>query len=84
MAAINVLNEDAGTPNHAERVSWANQIMQQPAGQAGILLNFVLTNATVSGAAGNPPGDSGTPVSDSDMDYVIASLFDRFALQQAG
>jgi hypothetical protein len=84
MAAINVVNEEASTAHHAERLKWARQILQQPSGQAGLIFNYLLTNPTIAAAAGSAPGPSGTPVLDSDMDFVVASLFDQFAIQQAG
>ncbi len=83
-AALNVLNEAAGTPNHANRVLWAKQILQQPQGQAGFMLTSLLGNPTIQSEAGNAAGLSGTPFSDSDIDYVVASLFDQFATAAAG
>lgn len=83
-AAINVGNEDTATANHKERASWARAIVQAPQVQASTMLNYVLSNPTVASAAGGPNTDSGTPVTDSDLDYVVASLYTRFALQFAG
>jgi hypothetical protein len=83
-AAINVLAEDAGTANHVNRVKWANAIVLSPLGQAATVLNYTMTNPTIAAAAGNAPGPSGTPFADSDIDFVVASLFDKFATQFAG
>lgn len=83
-AAVNVINEDVTTDHHKERAQWARAIVQSPQVQVSLMLNFVLSNPTVAAAAGGPNTSSGTPVSDSDLDYVVASLFTKFALQYAG
>lgn len=83
-AALNVLNEDPATERHAERVTWAKAIMQSPNVQGALMLNYVLGNPTLAAAAGGPNTDSGTPISDSDLDYVVSSLYTQFAVQYSG
>lgn len=83
-AGINILNEDASATNHAARLAWARQILDQPRGQAARIINYTMTNPTLSAGAGNPVGQSGTPFLDSDIDFVVAGLFDTFATQFAG
>ena len=80
-AAINVQNEAASTANHTARLAYANAIMLNPTAQAATIMTQMLSNATIAGEAGNTAGASGTPVADSDVDYVIASLFNQFASQ---
>jgi hypothetical protein len=82
-AAFNVINESADTPNHANRLLWANAIYTNPVEQMKFFLPGMLTNPTVAAEAGAPNGDSGTPVTDSDVDYVVASLFDTYSNQYA-
>jgi hypothetical protein len=82
-AAANVLNEDAATPNHENRRAWANAIFVNPSEQARFVAPGLLSNPTVAASAGNPAGDSGTPLTDSDVDYVVASLYDKYAAQYA-
>jgi hypothetical protein len=82
-AAAQILNEDPTTPNHANRRAWANAIYASPEVQVRAFLPGMLTNATIAASAGNAPGDSGTPISDSDVDYVVASLFTVYADQYA-
>ena len=78
-AASNVVNEASSTANHNRRVSYAEGIFANPLAQARIIAPGLLSNATIAGDAGGAIGASGTPVSDSDLDYVIASLFDIYS-----
>jgi len=83
-AAINVLNEDPQAEHHSERIAWARAIIQSPQSQAHSILNYTASNPVVMGAAGGVDTASGTPVSDSDLDYVVASLYTQSALRFAG
>jgi hypothetical protein len=82
-AASNVLNEDPATPLHLVRRNYANAIIANPLEQATFLAPGMLTNATVAAEAGNAAGESGTPVTDNDCDFVVASLFEKYAKQFA-
>ncbi len=82
-AAAQILNEAASTANHANRLLWANAIYTSPQTQTQFFLPGMLTNATIAGEAGNAAGASGTPCADSDVDYVVASLFNIYANQFA-
>ena len=83
-ASSQILNESVTTANHENRLRWANAIFASPDQQTAFFVPGVLTNPTVAAAAGNTPlPDSGTPVSDGDIDYVVASLFDVYANQYA-
>ena len=62
---------------------YANAIIVNPLGQAELFAPGLMTNPTLQGEAGNATGSSGTPFSDSDVDYVVASLFDKYANQYA-
>jgi hypothetical protein len=82
-AAFNVINESPDAPNHRNRLAWANAIYTNPTAQMKFFLPGMLTNPTVAAEAGKAAGDSGSPVTDSDVDYVVASLFDIYANQYA-
>lgn len=82
-AAAQIINEASSTPNHANRLAYARAIFSAPLPNAQFMAPGVLTNATVAGEAGNANGPSGTPISDNDLDFVVASLFDLYANQYA-
>ncbi len=83
-AATNVINEAATTVNHQNRVAWANAIIASPTQQMQFFLPGMLTNPTVAGNAGAATlTASGTVVLDTDCDYVVASLYDKYANQFA-
>ena len=82
-AAAQILNEAASTANHANRLLWANAIYINPQAQTQFFLPGMLSNATISGEAGSAPGASGTPCLDSDVDFVVASLWNIYANQFA-
>lgn len=73
-AARDVINEDEGTANHAERYVWACAIRQTPDNiitESHKWMPAVLDNATVSAA-----GNSAT---DNDVQFVVNSLVDTMA-----
>jgi hypothetical protein len=80
-AASQIVHEDPNTPNHESRIKYANAVLIAPAPAAQFIMPALLTNATLASQAGNAPGDSGTPFADSDVDYVVASVFDIYANQ---
>lgn len=82
-AAQNVANEAATTANHANRAAYANAILANPTAQAQFMMPAILSNATLSAAAGNAAGPSGTQFVDGDIDFLVASVFDVYANQYA-
>jgi hypothetical protein len=76
--ANQVVNEASTTANHINRIAYANSIFLSPQSAASFMAPGILTNATISAEAGTP-----SSISDSDMDYVVASLFDKYANQYA-
>ena len=77
-AASQVVNEASATPNHTNRVALANAILGNPAGPAGTFAPGLLTNATIAAAAATPDA-----ITDGDVDFVVAGLFDVYANQFA-
>lgn len=70
-AAQDVLNEDAGTTNHAQRVVWAKAALADAQGMAEKMMWGLVGNATVA--------SSGEASSDNDILFVVASLIDTYA-----
>ena len=77
-AASNVMNEAAGAPHHEPRLKWANAIIASSRQQMAFFLAGMLTNPSISANAATP-----LAISDGDVDYVVASLFDKYADQYA-
>lgn len=80
-AAFNVLNETDTTSDHPNRLKLAKAIIAGAALQQSIaMMPWILQNPTISAAAGSTTLEaSGTVVKDSDLDFVIGSLFTQFA-----
>jgi len=78
-AAINVLNEADTTQNHVNRLKYAQLVFDSGLFQARNAVGLVMGNPTMAANAGNPPGGSGTPFPDGDVDFVVASLWDQLA-----
>ena len=71
VAAMDVLAEDPGTENHANRLIWAASAKDNPKGAATAMLSDIITNATIRAALP-------TPV-DSDVQFVVNSFVDTYA-----
>lgn len=71
-AAYDILNEDAGTTYHAERVVWAKEAMSDPYGVADVIVWTVVQNATIQG--------SGINSTDNDIQFVVNSNVNNFAV----
>lgn len=70
-AANDILNEDPGTTNHAERVVWAKAAMKDAEGSAEQMLWSVVQNPTIQ--------TNGLASSDNDIQFVVNSNVDYFA-----
>ena len=77
-AASQILQEAAGAPNHQNRLVWANAIVSSSGPQMKFFLTGMLTNSTIEASASDP-----SAITDGDVDYVVASLFDQYANQYA-
>lgn len=69
-AAADVINEDASTANHANRMTWANTALNNPAKMMDLEMSLVVQNATISG--------SGDEASDGDIQFVVNGLIDTY------
>lgn len=70
-AANDILNEDPGTTNHADRVVWAKVAMKDAESTAEQMLWSVVQNATIQ--------TNGLNSSDNDIQFVVNSNIDNFA-----
>jgi len=70
-AAMDVLNEDSGTTNHANRVIWAKDALVNADSVATRMMWGVLGNATIQ--------SNGEASSDNDVQYVVNGLINTFA-----
>jgi hypothetical protein len=70
-AAYNVLNEDPGAPNHANRILWANDSLAWPERMMSLEMSMVVQNPTIQNA--------GDAAADSDIQFVVNGLVDYFA-----
>lgn len=68
-SAIAVVNEDAGTANHAARLVFAKKILGGTAPIGEIAL-AVMTNSTIA--------SEGNASSDADLEFTINSIFNAF------
>lgn len=71
-AAMDVLNEDAGTTNHTARVVWAKDALINAEAVGTRMMWGVLGNATIQA--------SGDASSDNDIQYVVNGLINVFAV----
>jgi hypothetical protein len=71
VAARDIDNEDPGTTNHANRVTWAAEVREVLESKAKELLPDVLTNPTIQA---NVAG-----ATDNDIQFVVNSLIDTYA-----
>lgn len=70
-AAADILNEDAGTANHANRVTWANAVFANPTAKAAEMRYKILLNTTIQANLSSS--------TDNDVQFVVNGLIDSFA-----
>jgi hypothetical protein len=70
-AAYDVLNEDPGTANHANRILWANDTLAYPERMTNLEMAMLVQNPTIQAEGDN--------AADGDIQYVINGLVDYFA-----
>jgi glucose-6-phosphate isomerase len=70
-AAYNVLNEDPGSANHANRIVWANTVLNNPEKMMNLEMAMVVQNPTIEAEGDN--------AADSDIQFVVNGLVDYFA-----
>lgn len=68
-ASVDILNESGATENHANRVTWANNSMNDP---------HLMAAKLSAGVIMNPKVQSGV-FTDDDIQWVVNSLINTFA-----
>lgn len=72
VAANDIMNEDAGTTNHTERLVWAKASIKDPETVAEQMLWLVVQNPTIQ--------TNGLSSSDNDIQFVVNSYVDFLAV----
>ena len=72
-AATAVVNESAGTANHAKRLLWAQYALANPQDEAKRFMWGIVSNATIAAAGSNAV--------DSDVQFVVNSYVDSMSLR---
>lgn len=70
-AAIDITNESAGTPNHADRLLWAVKVKDNAKGMAKSMLVDIVKDATIAADVDNAP--------DAQVQTVVNGLVDQYA-----
>ena len=77
-AANDIRNEAGNTPNHAARIKWSDRIPDQNAVQ---MMPVIAMNSTVQAKwEQRILQDESTRYDDGDIEFIVASNIDRFAL----
>lgn len=71
-AAADIANEDPGTPDHANRLSWANYANKNSSAARVAFAWAVALNSTIQASIEADP--TGETVADSDVQFVVNSL----------
>lgn len=71
IAARDILVEDAGTANHANRIIWATAAQKNCKAMGGVMVVDVLKNGTIAADVAG--------ASDNDIQFVVNSLVDTYA-----
>lgn len=77
--AVDVLNEAVNVPNHANRVKLANLHLRAQVNTKAVAAFVIASNATIQTAIDDEPGVNGANVPDSDIEFVMAGLYDKLA-----
>jgi len=75
-AAYDIVNEDAGTSNHANRVTWANVVLTGTVAEVEAAAMQHVRYAIASNATLQSAGDAAT---DNDVQFIVNSQIDTFA-----
>jgi len=73
-AAVDIINEDAGTALHNDRLTLANRIVSSPAAWADKVIWKVMENATIAADPG--------AATDSDVQFVVNSMINTILHMQ--
>jgi hypothetical protein len=71
-----IIGEDPATPNHANRVVWANKTYSDPEAMIRTMMGAIVQDQIIY--------ENGNNVTDAQIDQVVAPLIDFFANAVAG
>jgi hypothetical protein len=74
-AAIDILAESPETPDHASRAALASAVVRTDQTVMAALPKIVMTNEVVRASAVSGPDLTGENVLDSDLEYVVATIW---------
>jgi hypothetical protein len=77
--AINVMNEDPSTANHANRLLFAQKHLKGEVNCKLLGAAVIANNATTQGNIDADPAALGSNVPDSDIEFVLGGLYNNFA-----
>jgi hypothetical protein len=76
---INVMNEDPTTTNHANRLLFAQKHLLGRVNSKLIAAACIANNATLQADIDSQPTQLGANITDSDLQFVISSLYNNFS-----
>jgi hypothetical protein len=74
--AQNVASEDAGTPNHAERIAYSGLVIRGDEKPQIVAAHVISSNPTIGMAIDSDPTALGSNVPDGDIEFALASIWD--------
>jgi hypothetical protein len=78
--AQNVASEDPATPNHTERMNYAEIIMRGEEKPQLVSAHVISSNPTIAAAIESDPPALGSNVPDSDIEFALSSIWDARSL----
>lgn len=76
VAALNVANEDPATTNHSNRLAFSKRVLTGGVNAKLIAAAAIGYNATLQTTINGDPSQKGANIPDSDLQFVVNSLFD--------
>lgn len=74
-SAINVVNEDPTTANHANRLAFAQRVLKGELNNKVVAAVVIADNATIQSEIDGAPSQLGSNVADNDLTFVINGIF---------
>lgn len=74
--AQNVASEDPSTPNHTTRIDYAFRNIVGQENPKLVAAHLISSNATIAAAIEAQPELKGSNVSDADIEFALASIWD--------
>jgi hypothetical protein len=75
-----VASEDPATPNHTERMNYAEIIMRGEEKPQLVSAHVISSNPTIAAAIESDPAALGSNVPDNDIEFALSSIWDARSL----